>query len=150
MTNRKSAGEVLSPALRRSLKAAGLSMKELLSRGRVRECQTPDPLTAKRHHVYFLMVIVECKTLNETGRLVRRHHTTVLNGLRKHAMEALGTRYDIGLEELYREWHSLKGYDPLLQALTRTERTNIKLPAYPDQALADMQSVQAQMVVEAA
>jgi hypothetical protein len=143
-------GETLSPALERSLNVAGLTLKELRSRGHLCKGHTPDPLTEKRHHVYFLMAIVECKTLNEVGRLARRHHTSILNGVRKHAMKALGTRYDIGLEELYREWHSLRSYDPLLAALSRTERANIKLPTYPEQALEDMQAVQAQMLEDAA
>jgi len=63
------------------------------------------PLPEARWKFWFWLVVVEGRSLTETGRVTKHHHTTVLNGVRQHANEVLGTPMSASIESII-EAHS--------------------------------------------
>lgn len=81
----------ISPSLTRACAYAGIDRDTLRSWSghRTREGGN-DEIVRARWAAWFWLVCVEHMSLPQAGRMVHRHHTSVLYGLRKHAQRVYG------------------------------------------------------------
>lgn len=76
---------ILSPALNRACRAAGITPEILREQYKGRDT------VQRRFHAYHHLVIVERFSFPKAGRILHRDHTTILYGARKHSAEHYGT-----------------------------------------------------------
>ena len=73
-------------------------------RGRSRK----NRIAEARYHYWFRLVIIEEWSLNQAGIASgKRHHTTVLAGVRRFAHEHLGTPIDSSIHEIRKAYKAL-------------------------------------------
>lgn len=92
---------IVSPALSRACSVAQIDVATLRkwSGHRTRDGEN-DPEVRARWKAWFWLVIVEGKSLPIAGRMVHRHHTSVLYGVRKHAQRVYGLPMDATIAEI--------------------------------------------------
>ena len=92
---------IVSPALDRACKFAGIDAATLRKwQGHRTNNSENDPEVCDRWKAWFWLVIVEGKSLPAAGRMVHRHHTSVLYGIRKHAQRVFGLPMGASIAEI--------------------------------------------------
>ena len=101
---------IISPALNRACKAAGITTEELRKSNKRRD------VTSRRFHAYWHMVVVEGFSYPKAARLVHRDHTTLMYGCRQHSMAHYRTREKASLAEMLSAYADSQKHDPWIEA----------------------------------